>query len=319
MPTRLRLVSSSGDRCTGTLGVIGVPSSAGAYAPGQEKAPRALRDAGLCEALAAAGIDVVDHGDAPLWRWRPDRDHPFAQNLGAVVECAADTAERVRAALDAGEVALVLGGDCTVGIGTVAGHLPSSGRLGLVYLDLHGDLNTPGSVRDGALDWMGVAHMLGDRGRDAGAARVRAARAAARRRSDRLPRARPGSEHGGGARDHREPRARDGPGVRRCRRSRRGAGQALAVLASCDRLAVHFDVDCIDFTDAPLSENTGRNIGLTQDAAFAALSAVLLDPRVTALTITELNPDHGSDDGSTLTGFVDRLVAALAGSPGLVT
>ena len=80
---------------------------------------------------------------------------------------------------------------------------------------------------------------------------------------------------------------------------------------------MHFDVDCIDFTDAPLSENTGRNIGLTQDAAFAALAAVLLDSRVAALD------DHGAEsrsrreDGSTLTAFVDRLVAALAGVPGL--
>ncbi len=68
------------------------------------------------------------------------------------------------------------------------------------------------------------------------------------------------------------------------------AGEALAALESCERLAVHFDVDCIDFTDAPLSENTGRNIGLTQDAAFAALAAVLLDSRVSALTITRAEP-----------------------------
>src|SRR4029077_8073907 len=63
-----------GGRLTRTLGVIGVPASAGAYAPGQEKAPRALRDAGLLVALAAAGIAVVDHGDAEVWRWRPDRE-----------------------------------------------------------------------------------------------------------------------------------------------------------------------------------------------------------------------------------------------------
>ena len=90
---------------------------------------------------------------------------------------------------------------------------------------------------------------------------------------------------------------------------------ALAVLADCDRIAVHFDVDCIDFTDAPLSENTGRNAGLRQDDAFAALAETLRDPRVCALTVTELNPDHGAEDGSTLAGFTDRLVAALAGGP----
>jgi len=302
---------------TRALGVIGVPSSAGAYAPGQEKAPRALRDAGLLAGLRAAGVEAVDHGDSELWRWRPDREQPFAQNLAAVVACAAETAERVREALIADELVLVLGGDCTVGLGTVAGHLPGEGRLGLVYLDMHGDLNTPDSVPDGALDWMGVAHMLGEDDaapalRDFGPrtplleneqivllahrrdqSTARELEAIERRRLATIP----SSAVAG------DPAA--------------AAGEALAALASCERLVVHFDVDCIDFTDAPLSENTGRNIGLTQDAAFAALAAVLLDSRVSALTVSELNPDHGAEDGSTLATFVDGLVAALAGAPAL--
>jgi arginase len=297
------------------LGVIGVPSSAGAYAPGQEKAPRALRDAGLLTGLAAAGIAVADHGDAPVWRWRPDRECPRAQNLAAVVACATETAERVRDALAAGELALVLGGDCTVGLGTVAGHLPDSGRMGLVYLDLHGDLNTPASVPDGALDWMGVAHMLGE--------------------PDATPELRgfgPSTPLLDGdqivflAHDRRHSPAGELEVL-----DRRGlaavpvdevaadpagaARRARAALASCDRLAVHFDVDCIDFTDAPLSENTGRNAGLSQDQAFAALAELLRDPRVSALTITELNPDHGSADGATLAAFAQRLVAALVQGP----
>jgi arginase len=303
---------------TRVVGVIGVPSSAGAYAPGQEKAPRALRDAGLLAALEDAGVAVVDHGDAPVWRWRPDRENPYAQNLAAVVACAQQTAERVRAVLAAGELALVLGGDCTVGVGTVAGHLPASGRVGLVYLDVHGDLNTPDSVRDGALDWMGVAHMLGDEratpdlrelgprtplldndqivllAHDTRHSTERELETIAQRGLVTVPRADVAADPAGAARE------------------------ALAALAACDRVAVHFDVDCIDFTDAPLSENTGRNVGLAQDDAFAALAEVLHDPRVSALTITELNPDHGADDGSTLAAFGDRLVAALAGAPGLV-
>jgi arginase len=302
---------------TRAVGVIGVPSSAGAYAPGQEKAPQALRDAGLLAGLRAAGIEVVDHGDAGVWRWRPDREHPYSQNLPAVVSCAAETAERVRGALEQGQFALVLGGDCTVGLGTVAGHLPGEGRLGVVYLDMHGDLNTPDSVPDGALDWMGVAHLLGEDDcvaelRDFGPcspllendqivvlghrrdqSTARELEAIERRGLTTVPLSAVASE----------PAA--------------AAGEALAALSACDRLAVHFDVDCIDFTDAPLSENTGRNIGLTQDAAFAALTAVLLDSRVCALTITELNPDHGAQDGSTLAAFVDRLVAALHGAPDL--
>jgi arginase len=301
---------------TRPLGVIGVPSSAGAYAPGQEKAPRALRDAGLLAGLKSAGLAVVDHGDAEIWRWRPDRGRPYAQNLDAVVACASETAERVRAVLAAGELALVLGGDCTVGLGTVAGHLPGEGRLGLVYLDIHGDLNTPDSVPDGALDWMGLAHMLGeeDATPELSAFGPRTPLLdddqivlLALRRDQSTPRELETIERR---------RLATVPIAAVAADPAAAAGEALAALASCDRLAVHFDVDCIDFTDAPLSENTGRNIGLTQDAAFAALAAVLLDSRVSALTITELNPEHGADDGSTLAAFVDRLVAALASAPG---
>jgi arginase len=299
---------------TRVLGVIGVPSSAGAYAPGQEGAPRALRSAGLLTGLAAAGVTLVDHGDAPVWRWAPDREQPYAQNLGAVVACASDTAERVRSALAAGEVALVLGGDCTVGLGTVAGNVPESKRLGVVYFDVHGDLNTPDSVPDGALDWMGVAHMLGEPNtarelrefgprvplldddqivllaHDTLHSTPHELEAIERRGLTRVPRADVAAD----------PVA--------------SAQAALSALASCDRLAVHFDVDCIDFTDAPLSENTGRNAGLSQDHAFATLAEVLRDPRVSALTITELNPEHGAEDGSTVAAFSERLVAALAGS-----
>jgi len=144
------------------LGLLGAPSSAGAYAPGQEKAPRALRDAGLVDRLAQAGITVHDHGDIPAWRWRPDPVNRFAQNLPAVVAAATATAERVRAVAATAAVALVLGGDCTVGLGTVAGYLPADERVGLIYFDIHADLNTPRSIRDGALDWMGVAHLLGE-------------------------------------------------------------------------------------------------------------------------------------------------------------
>ena len=55
------------------FGLIGVPSSAGAHGPGQEKAPSALRTAGLLGALREAGLDVEDLGDLPLARFAPDR------------------------------------------------------------------------------------------------------------------------------------------------------------------------------------------------------------------------------------------------------
>jgi arginase len=87
---------------------------------------------------------------------------------------------------------------------------------------------------------------------------------------------------------------------------------------NCDRLVVHFDVDTIDFVDAPLSENTGRNTGLSLQEAMRALSGLLASPKLAALTITELNPDHGAEDGSTLAQFSALLVEALSHSPTLL-
>ena len=150
---------------TQPLAVIGVPTSAGAFAPGQEQAPAALRSAGLLELLSGAGVAVRDDGDRPVRRWRPDRANRRAQNLGAVVEIVGETARRVGAAVESGEATLVLGGDCTVGIGAVAGHVARGHeRVGVIYFDSHADLNVPSSVHEGALDWMGMAHMLGEDG-----------------------------------------------------------------------------------------------------------------------------------------------------------
>jgi arginase len=89
--------------------------------PGIEKAPAAVRDAGLPELLRAAGRTAHDHGDLPVERWRPDPGHPTAQNLDRVTAVAGRLADRVAEVLAAERVPLVLGGDCTVTVGAVAG------------------------------------------------------------------------------------------------------------------------------------------------------------------------------------------------------
>ena len=156
-------------RMSKTFGLIGVPTSMGAFAPGQEKGPRSLRDARLVERLTRADVEVVDYGDGEkVRRWRPDKSNRRAQNLGAVAEVIQETARRVEKADAVGHLPLVIGGDCTIELGTVAGLLSSgkhSGeRMGLIYFDVHPDLNVPDSVGEGALDWMGVSHMLGEDG-----------------------------------------------------------------------------------------------------------------------------------------------------------
>jgi arginase len=291
------------------LAVIGVPTSAGAFAPGQEQAPATLREAGLIERLTAAGLEVRDDGDRELWRWRPDRTDPRAQHVALVVAIVADTARRVGEAARSGELTLVLGGDCTVGIGTVAGHAANGGRIGLVYFDAHADLNVPEAVPPGALDWMGMAHMLAEGG--ARRELVEVGPRAPLLDSEQVvllgwdpgpatPHERAAIERLGLAIVPAAEVSADPPAA---------ANRALGLLGEdIDTLIVHFDVDVVDFADTPLSENPGRNEGISYAAAAAALRPLLGSPLLAGLTVTELNPDH-IEQGS---GSVQRLVADLA-------
>lgn len=84
-----------------------------------------------------------------------------------------------------------------------------------------------------------------------------------------------------------------------------------------ERLLVHLDVDVLDYLDMPLAENTRRNVGLRLDQLMVALRPLLRAPNWTALTVAELNPDHGESDGSTLRTFAEALADALFASPRL--
>ena len=300
------------------LGLIGVPTSAGAFAPGQEQAPRALRDVGLVESLRQSGVQVRDHQDREAWRWRPDRDNRRAQNLSKVVEIVADTAQRVAEAVSSGEATVVLGGDCTVGIGTVAGHLTSGERLGLVYFDTHADLNVPSSVREGALDWMGMAHMLGEEG--AAPELVNVGTRTPLLEADQVVLFGWGNEQA--TPFERSVIDRRNIGVISVDQVSAGPEQvalrARELLEDrCERLLVHFDVDVIDFTDVPLSENSGRNEGLAYDHALTALQTLLASPRLAGVTITELNPDHTEEDARSIERFVAAISGSLASAPAI--
>jgi arginase len=298
------------------LGVLGVPTSAGAFAPGQEKAPQALRDAGLLGLLRDAGIAVSDHGDRPVWRWRPDRERPRVQNLDTVVSIVRETAARVADAAATGEVTLVLGGDCTVGIGTVAGHVAAAPdqRIGLTYLDSHADLNTPESVHEGTLDWMGMAHMLAVDG--AAAELVRVGVQVPLLDADQVVLVGWGREQATEfERAAIEERNLAVVAVDRVAADPEAAAlEARRLLRGCDRIVVHFDVDVIDFTDTPMSENWGRNEGLTFDNALRTFSVLVADAALAGVTITELNPNHTEAGAGTLERFARAVATSLGAS-----
>jgi arginase len=294
-----------------TVTVIEAPTSAGGYAPGQEDAPRALLEAGLVERLEAAGVAVRRGGQVTPFRWRPDPDNPRAANAGAVIDRAGQVAALVRSA-PAEDTIMVLGGDCTVGVGTVAGLQDRVERLGVVYVDRHADLNVPDSTADGALDWMGMAHMLDIDGAVDGLAALAGHR----------PMLSAGQISFLGLGPHTDFEAEVIAAHRlpvvdvRVAASDplRSARAALSPLSACDGLAVHFDVDLVDFLDAPLAENTDRGIAPSLTACGEMLGELLTDARVRALTVTEFNPHHGTQDGSTTQRLLETLVSCLGSS-----
>jgi arginase len=296
------------------LALIGAPSGAGACGVGQERAPAALRAAGLTALLARAGFEVDDLGDSQVVPWRPDRARPQAQNLEAVVDVVKTTATRVADALqERDRTVLVLGGDCTVGIGTIAGIRSTIGDTAVVYFDLHADLNTPASATDGALDWMALGHMLAIEGTEPTLATA----------AGPAPLLEPGQVLLFAQNPRHATRFERGEierlalaqiALEQVRSDPEGAArQALDVLTTrSDRYAIHLDLDVVDFTDAPLSEHPSRNAGLKLEEMRAALKVLASDPHLVAITLTELNPHNAAADD----GLLERFVASFADAIG---
>jgi arginase len=105
-----------------------------------------LRAAGLAGALAAAGVAAWDAGDLPVSLFATTAAPSGARNLSAVLEVVSRVADAVAAARAGGDVAVLLGGDCTLVLGAVAGlrrQERASGEVGVFYLDGDADLDTP--------------------------------------------------------------------------------------------------------------------------------------------------------------------------------
>jgi arginase len=302
---------------TGAFAILGVPSSAGTHGPGQEKAPQALRRAGLVRRLAATGVAVEDRGDLPVFLYAVGAVDPRQRNLDAVVQAAGLVADRVQATLLAGQRPLVLGGDCTITLGVVAGFLRHAADVGLVYFDGDADLSTPATSRSGILDSMGVAHLLGE-----GAPAL----AGIGPRRPLLPADRLllfgydpddlAEEHHRARLAQLSPRAWPAGRIRGAEGGPRAA--AAAALAELEprvgTVLVHFDVDVVDSGDLPLANFPHYGQGLTLAEALACLEVFLASPKLGGLVVTEVNPDH-DPDGSQLPRLVEGLVAALAPRP----
>ena len=146
--------------------VIGVSLDLGGNRRGVDMGPSALRIAGLGERLSAMGIPVVDAGDvvAPIPETKSfgDPNKKYIREIARVCEKLYRTS---LAALEKGALPLVLGGDHSLGAGSVAAsadYLRREGKaIGLLWIDAHADMNTPSTSGSGNVHGMPLAALLG--------------------------------------------------------------------------------------------------------------------------------------------------------------
>jgi arginase len=269
-----------------------------------------LRAAGFIDRLRTAGVPVEDRGDLLHEVFVADEMASTARNLAAVLRVARRVSDAVAGLLAEGTLPLILGGDCTITLGVVAGAQRRDPGVGLLYLDGDADLATPATTGSGVLDAMGIAHLLGladtelarlgidvpmltderlaligydETDSETLAAEVLRDRPALVRFADHQVRADP-------------------------------AGCARAAVAALTRhtssLVVHFDVDAVDSRDLPLANFPHYGTGIPLDAAGEVLASLCAAPTLAAVVLTEVNPSY-DPTGRQLSRYTDTVARAI--------
>jgi len=288
--------------------LIGAPSSAAAFLSGSEKAPTALRAAGLVERLQNASFEVIDHGDCAPRLFANDEEHRRARNLGEIVAGLNDLKSRAEVAIKSGALVLVLGGDCAQVIGLLTGARRYYKHLNLLWFDRDADLNTPATTPSGRIDGMVVAHIIGKGAPEL----VRFwGEAPLIREPDvtlfGLERIDPPEQEFLNKSPMRYVLAED----IQAKGASLSAQETLAHLHADTRpFVLHLDTDVIAQEELP-GVNVPGSGGLSLADARAALTEFAKHPNLLAMDVAQYNPDK-DPDGSGATKLVELLVAALS-------
>ena len=146
--------------------IIGVPLDLGAGRRGVDMGPSAIRIAGLGEQIGTLGLDVTDRGNVtapvPETKVRGNHTKKYIREIGRVCERLYQTTLQ---SLDNGALPVVLGGDHSLAAGSVAAVASHARRrrrrIGLLWIDAHGDMNTPDTTTSGNVHGMPLAALLG--------------------------------------------------------------------------------------------------------------------------------------------------------------
>ncbi|MGE0479082.1 MAG: arginase [Phycisphaerae bacterium] len=271
--------------------LVGIAAGKGAGTPGAEEGPLTLRRAGLVARLAALGHHVDDLGDIPgVYETRFHTGHTQHANfLPHVVQVNRHTHACVLGTLRKSPDAfvLIIGGDHSLAIGALAGLSDACQRLGLIWIDAHGDFNTPNSSPTGNLHGMSLAVACGR-----GLPELRAI-------ADRDPLVSDEDVYLLGCRDL------DPPEAEALRASRvhvvpmaewrtvglveSAVSAAAALRQRCDHIHLSFDIDVLD---AGLVPGTGTRVagGMTREQARDVLAALGDTGVIESAEIVEFNP-----------------------------
>jgi arginase len=257
--------------------VIGVPMDLGADRRGVDMGPSAIRYARLKEQLEKLGIEVTDHGNlrvpVPESATVAEQNAKYFPIIKAVCDELADVVAGVVAQ---GSFPLVLGGDHSIAMGTIAGIARTRGKApGVIWVDAHGDINTPLTSASGNVHGMPVHFALEQHAVD------------------------PARMAFIGLRDVDEPekkiihelgvRAFTMADVDRLGMSR-VVEEALAIVAGGENsVHVSFDMDGVDPQEAP-GVGTPVRGGITYREAHLLMEGVAASGTLGSLEITEINP-----------------------------
>ena len=150
-----------------TVDIFGVPCDLGANIRGANMGPAALRIAGLDDKIRTIGYEVCDHGDIAV----PVRDALSTEikeekYLSTIADICVELADSCYESVMKGNIPLMIGGDHSVAIGSISGvakkYKKKNEDIGVIWVDAHGDINTPQSSESGNIHGMPVATLLGD-------------------------------------------------------------------------------------------------------------------------------------------------------------
>jgi arginase len=277
------------------VGIIGVPMDLGAGRRGVDMGPYAIRYAGLEHGLLEMGLSVRDYHNIPVAG--PESTNPGnpRAKFDDLIEAAClSLRERVSDITRSGQFPLVLGGDHSIAMGTVAGLLDSWGDVGVLWVDAHGDINTPETSPSGNVHGMPVATILGVSG--LGERLGFASRCVSPKRVVLF---------GTRTLDAGERRTIRELGVRMFTMSeidQRGVpaciSEAIGLLDGPGGIHISFDIDAVDPLEAP-GVGTPWPGGLTYREAHLAMELLAATGSVTSMEVVEVNPiaDHENRTG----------------------